>query len=95
MSENLIKVDVTDDKGNDIRIKAGSMQQPVVTPVKIVMTQKSSQAFQRIDGLAYSATAIASEDADKQGVSLNEEHKLKIDNIGITLHGKVILDLNE
>ncbi len=96
MDTNMIEVNITDPDGNDVRIKAGSVGAPAVTPVRIVMDQKNTRAFKKIDGLAYSATCLAPEAPALQGTILNERsQKLRVDNIGIILKGKVIIDLND
>jgi hypothetical protein len=96
LDENLISVAVTDNTGNDVRIKAGTAENQVMTPIKIEISQKSKEGFARIDGIAYSATAIASDEDSMQGIALSQaKHRLRIDNIGVILHGKIIFDFND
>lgn len=89
LSESQIKVDVTDMDGKDVTIKSGGN-----TRIKITMTQASAEAFKALDGLRFAATAFVEDGSAMEGVNLNQNQTLKIDNINIYLKGRVILDLN-
>lgn len=97
MDKNLVNVKITDmDDNEDFRIKAGTENSATVTRVKIILTQKDKAGFKKIDGIAYSASALASDDNDKQGIVLNNKsQRLQVCNIAIALHGRVIVDLND
>lgn len=89
LSESLIKVDVTDNDGNDVIIKSGE-----TTSIKITLKQTSKETFKILDGLRFAATAFVGDGSAMEGVNLNQSQTLKLNNIGIRLKGKIILDLN-
>lgn len=97
MDDNLVEVKITDmNDDENFKIKAGTESNVTVTRIKITLIQKSQEAFKHIDGIRYSASALASEDSDKQGIILNNKsQKLQVNNIAITLHGRIIVDLND
>lgn len=97
IDKNQIEVRITDaNDQEDFLIKAGEVSNPVPTPIKITMTQRGKAAFKRIDGICYNATAMGSADLDKQGIILNSmTQKLQVLNIGVTLRGKIIVDMND
>lgn len=87
LSENLVDVIVTDIDGNDLRIAANG-----TTQIKIRLVQKNQEGFKRIDGIAFSASAFGNDG----GETLNSRTQtLKVDNIGVSLRGKVIIDLED
>ena len=97
MDKNLVSVTITDLNDNeDFRIKAGTESSAETTRVKITLKQNSKQGFKQIDGITYSASCLAPEDAEKQGIKLNNKsQQLKVDNIAVTLRGRVVFDLND
>lgn len=97
LDKNLIDVKITDmDDNEDFRVKAGTENSTAVTRIKITLTQKDKSGFKKIDGISYSASALASDDDDKQGIVLNNKsQKLQVSNIAVTLRGRVIVDLND
>lgn len=97
MDKNLFEVLITDVNDNaDFRIKAGTEKTKETTRIKITLKQKSKEGFKRIDGITYSASCLTPEDSDKQAIVLNNKsQQLKVDNIAITIRGKIVFDLND
>ena len=97
MDKNLFEVLITDVNDNaDFRIKAGTEKTKETTRIKITLKQKSKEGFKRIDGITYSASCLTPEDSDKQTIVLNNKsQQLKVDNIAITIRGKIVFDLND
>ena len=87
LSTDLIDVIVTDFEGNDLKIKANSSSR-----MKIRLVQKRQEGFKRIDGIAFVASALGNDNSP----ALNSRtQKVKVDRIGISLKGKVIVDLDD
>ena len=87
-----------DQIGIDINgtIKAGSVSNPVTSKITIKLSQTNRSAFSRIDGITFRARANTPSESQFQGLTLNERtQKLRLENIGITLHGKVIKNLDD
>ena len=97
MDKNLFEVLITDVNDNaDFRIKAGTEKAKETTRIKITLKQKSKEGFKRIDGITYSASCLTPEDRDKRAIVLNNKsQQLKVDNIAITIRGKIVFDLND
>ena len=97
MDKNLIDVKITDVNDNEnFRIKAGTEKEKTTTRVKITLTQKSKAGFKQIDGIAYSASCLVDEETKIKGIQLNSQlQQLNVDNIAITLRGKVVFDFND
>lgn len=87
LSTGLVDVIVTDMNDQPLRIKANA-----TTQIKIRLVQKSQEGFKRIDGIAFSASAMGNDGSE----TLNSRtQNLKVDNIGVSLRGKVIIDLDD
>lgn len=96
LDNRLIDVNVTNADGSECNIAAGTDSAPGLTSIKIVLKQNDSSAFSIIDGIAFLAKAITPSDGRFDGVPLNNQKQtLKIDNIGIILKGRVIVDLDD
>lgn len=92
ISSNLIEVSIV--KGTVAGAKkdaAGQLQQQA-SELEIVITQHSQDAFQQLDGIRYRAEATSKVD----GITLNSQTQtLKIENISVSLKGKVIKNLDD
>lgn len=66
------------------------------SPISVKITQKSQDAFKKLDGIRFLVKGKASHDGNKvTGVTLNAvSHMLRLDDIKVKLVGKVIADLN-
>lgn len=74
-------------------IAASDGTTPVTTPVTIKVTERLDDAFQQLDGLLFTLTGSSSEAV--QGVTLNaKKHTVKLDNIKVTVKGRIVGDLN-
>lgn len=69
---------------------------PATSPLSIKITQKTTDALKKLDGLRIKVQGKASYDGQKvTGITLNaERHTLKLENIKLKLVGKIIADLN-
>ena len=97
LDQKYIDVKITDENGNeDFKVKAGSASNVESTHIVVTITQREDGAFQKIDGITYSASALASDDPGKQGIILNNKTQtLQVENIAIKVKGKVVVDLND
>ena len=92
INENLIDIQVSNENGSTpCRIPAGSEAKRI----KIVMTQKDDKSFcELIDGISMRASAKTTEGFSNMPLNMSSQ-KLKVQNIGITLKGHVIVDLDD
>lgn len=69
---------------------------PATSPLSIKITQKSTGALKKLDGISFKVQGKASNDGQKvTGITLNaEHHTLKFTEIKVKLVGKVIADFN-
>ena len=86
--EILNNVKVTIVKG---KVTAGSKDAPVESDLEITL-QASNSAFKTLDGIKYRVSAVT--DAKYNGINLNENQKLVLDNIKVKVIGGVTVDLN-
>ena len=96
INENLIDIQVSNENGSTpCRIPAGSEANPGTQRIKIVMTQKDDKSFcELIDGISMRASAKTTEGFSNMPLNMSSQ-KLKVQNIGITLKGHVIVDLDD
>lgn len=96
INENLIDIQVSKENGSTpCRIPAGSEANPGTQRIKIVMTQKDDKSFcELIDGISMRASAKTTEGFSNMPLNMSSQ-KLKVQNIGITLKGHVIVDLDD
>ena len=91
LSNSLIEIKIVQGVVKGATAINGSLE-PQTSKIEIVVTQRSQDAFKQLDGIIYRAEAVSNVD----GITLNKQTQtLKIDNISVSLKGKVIKDLDE
>lgn len=73
-------------------ISAGTPDAPTTSTLTIRLESKADGALKNMDGIAYRVEA--SVPTEVQGITLNENQSLKLDNVIITVKGGVTVDLN-
>lgn len=91
LSSSLVDIQIVQGTVKGATAANGTLE-PQTSTIDIVITQKSQDAFKQLDGIIYRAEAVSNVD----GITLNKQTQtLKIDNISVSLKGKVIKDLDE
>ena len=73
-------------------ISAGKPGAPTTSTLTIRLESKADGALKNMDGIAYRVEA--SVPTEVEGITLNENQSLKLDDVVITIKGGVTLDLN-